>query len=374
MKSPRNPFILSGYYGRKWFCDREQELNLLREHIQNERNVVIYSWRRMGKTALIKCLLDEEKKSKIYESVYVDLLATQNLAEAIRAITKAVHHTYGKTSSGFSEALRKLFSAIGVTIRFNAQTGVPEILLNIQDEDVSERSLQAIAEFLTHRKKQVIVALDEFQQVENYQENNAEAVFRAWMQEFPEIRFIYSGSHRGMMQAMFLERNRPFYQSSQLISLEPIPESEYSRFIKKHFNEFDKVIDKSVIHQIYIWSRGQTYCIQRICNYLFSNCTEVTGEDFQRVIELLLEQDTPVFANYQKMLTNSQWNVLKAIAKEEPLYNPLQSEFIHKYRLGATSSVNTALKSLKKKELVIRDDQNGFFIHDVMLARWLQQL
>ena len=68
-----------------------------------------------------------------------------------------------------------------------------------------------------------------------------------------------------------------------------------------------------------------------------------------------------------------QWKVLQAIAKEEPLVNPLSKEFINRYHMGATSSVSTALRMLQKNELVIEED-GTYFVHDVLLARWLQSL
>ena len=45
-----------------------------------------------------------------------------------------------------------------------------------------------------------------------------------------------------------------------------------------------------------------------------------------------------------------------AVAKEEPLNNPLAKEFINNQHLGAASSVNTALKMLQRNELVIKED------------------
>jgi len=48
-------------------------------------------------------------------------------------------------------------------------------------------------------------------------------------------------------------------------------------------------------------------------------------------------------------------------------------EFIQKYALGAASSVQVALKSLQKKEIVIKEGDK-FLVHDVILARWLQTL
>jgi len=35
----KNPFLLAGYYGKDYFCNREKELAELENHFGNERNV-----------------------------------------------------------------------------------------------------------------------------------------------------------------------------------------------------------------------------------------------------------------------------------------------------------------------------------------------
>lgn len=369
---PDNPFVLSGYRGRKWFCDREKELLELEEHVTNERNVVLYAWRRMGKTALIKCFFDILKSRGEKETLYVDLLATQSLEEAIRTITRAVYDTYGKTGSGISAALSALFSAIGIHLSFNPMTGSPEISLGLNQPVVPEKSLRAIGEFLINRKKPLVIALDEFQQVSGYTDQNAEAIFRNWMQEFPQLRFIYCGSHRGMMQAMFTEKKRPFYKSAQLMDTGPIPLEEYTVFIRDHFAEAGKSIGVDMVEKIYMWCRGQTYSIQLVCNYLFGRFDRVKESGLQEVFEDILRRESAVFINYQKLLTANQWEVLQAVAKEGWVENPTGKEFVMGHGLGAASSVRQALQSLVEKELVVYDE--GYMVHDILLSRWLAQL
>lgn len=372
-KSPQNPFVLSGYYGAAWFCNREQELDKMHQHLENGRNVVLYSWRRLGKTALIKRFFDELEQNHNMETIYVDLLATQSMEEAIKAVTTAVHDKYGRSESGISAAMQRLFSSIGVSLRFNSATGIPEIFFGAQHSARPERSLNAIGTFLAGRKKNVVIALDEFQQVSAYKKVQAEALFRNWMQEIPRLRFIYSGSHRKMMSSMFTEKNRPFFQSSQLMAINPIELDEYAAFINRHFNKSGKQIEQEAIKRIYQWCRGQTYSVQRVCNYLYGFHEKVTSDLLDEVFSQIIEQDKPMFASYQKILAPTQWKVLKAVAAEEPLRNPLAKEFIHKHNLGAASSVQSALKALQKKELLIEED-GYYLIHDVILARWLQTL
>ncbi|MEK0337980.1 MAG: hypothetical protein QQN41_11160, partial [Nitrosopumilus sp.] len=207
----------------------------------------------------------------------------------------------------------------------------------------------------------------------NYSDKNGEAVFRSWMQSFPRIRFVFSGSHRNMMTSMFAKKNRPFYRSAQLLQLNPIELRDYEKFITKHFTENGKTIDPETIKAIYTWSRKQTYCVQLVCNKLYGMHDNVKPKHPEQVYDEILKQEAPVFSDYTNLLTATQWKVMLAIALEEPLENPLSKEFINKHHLGAASSVSTALKMLQNNELVIKEDQR-FYIHDVLLARWIQAL
>lgn len=370
MKKLRNPFLLAGYYSEEYFCDRKQELNELHQHFENERNVVIYSWRRIGKTALIKCFLSQLEKKKTAEVIYVDLLGTREMSDAIRSITQAVFDRFGRTGSGISFSFQKLLGSIGLELTFDPVTGAPTLGMGIRNAESHGNSLAALGEFLIRRNKQTIVVFDEFQQIVRYTEQNGEALFRSWMQSFPGIRFIFCGSHRHMMVSMFSGKNRPFYGSAQLMQLDPIDQNQYIDFISSLFSKGGKVIDPSAIQKIFSWSRMQTYCIQLVCNKLYAIYDNVVDESLEVVFHEILEQESPFFSEYLKLLTHMQWRVLKAVAREEPLHNPLSKDFIGKYDLGASSSVSTALGMLKKHELIIQE-YGAYYIHEVLLRNWL---
>ncbi len=373
MKRLRNPFLLAGFYGPEYFCDREKALATLHTHYRNERNIVLYSWRRMGKTALIKYFTSILEREKQAETLYVDLLGTRDLPSAIKQITRSVYERFGKTSSGITGAFQRLLGRIGAELKFNPYDGTPSISIEIVGFGPIERSLEEIGSFLDNRKHRVLVTLDELQKITSYRDENGEAIFRSWMQSFPAIRFIFSGSHRQMMRSMFSGKNRPFYRSTQLQELGPISLDSYSGFIRDHFEKSRKKIDYETIKQLYEWSRSQTYCIQLVCNRLFGSFNSVNPNQLQTVYSEILDQESTVFSSYTKLLTDLQYKVLMAIAKEEPLANPLSKEFIAGHDLGAASSVSSALEMLVKNELVIRDE-GKYLVHDVLLSRWLQSL
>jgi len=87
----------------------------------------------------------------------------------------------------------------------------------------------------------------------------------------------------------------------------------------------------------------------------------------------ILDQRESTYADYARMLTRHQWSLFKAIAKEEPLFNPLSKDFVHKHSLGAVSTVSTALKALEKLGLIIQEDE-AYRIHDVLIGRWMARL
>lgn len=373
MKKLQNPFLLTGYYSKDYFCDRESEIEELKDHFNNERNIVLFSWRRIGKTALLKCFLADIIKEGKTETLYVDLLGTRDMSSALKRISQAVYENYGETTSGISSAFRNLLSKTGIELSFDPVTGVPKFSIGIKGISDAEKSLHAIGTFFSKRKKKVLVILDEFQQITRYSDQDGEAVFRSWTQEFPGIRFIFSGSHRNMMISMFTEKNRSFHRSTQLMQLDPIDLKSYMEFIRSHFENNNKLYDESTVEEIYNWCRQQTYCIQLVCNRIFGSYDEMNKEILNEVFNQILDQESLVFSGYTKLLTNMQWKVLLAVSKEEPLMNPLANEFINKYQLGAASSVSTALKMLEKNELVIEDNKK-YFVHDVLLARWLQRI
>jgi len=373
MKEPKNPFVIAGYRGPEYFCNREDELDWLIDQFNNDRNVVLYSWRRLGKTALIKHFHNYLETRSMTECLFVDLLGTTNISQANRKIAEAVTDRFGSIPKGISHAVRRLLGSIGATISYDPDTGAPQLGFNLIAPQEVPASLQAVGKFLTGRKKTVTVCLDEFQQIVNYSEEPAEAIFREWAQEFPEVHFVFSGSHRHMMTSMFSEANRPFYRSAQLKGLDPLPTAVYTDFIIHYFSKAQKQITQGQIDLIFQWSRRQTYYVQVVCNKLYGKSSTLSLADIELTFDEIIEQEIPVFSSYHRLFTSLQWNLLHAVALEEKVKYILSKDFLKRHDLGAASSVNTALQSLIKKEFIIQEN-DSYTLHDTLLMRWLQQI
>ena len=59
-----------------------------------------------------------------------------------------------------------------------------------------------------------IVAIDEFQKIASFEEDNVEALLRTKIQHLKKTQFVFAGSERHLLEGIFSNPTRPFYNSS----------------------------------------------------------------------------------------------------------------------------------------------------------------
>lgn len=85
-----NPFIISGYEGEHYFCDRKQEVLRLGEEIGNGNNVALIATRRMGKSGLIQHYFSQPQVQRDYYTFFIDIYDTQSLRELVLKLSKEI--------------------------------------------------------------------------------------------------------------------------------------------------------------------------------------------------------------------------------------------------------------------------------------------
>ena len=237
MNKINNPFITSGYAGKKYFCDRTEETTLLLSNIENNLSTTLIALRRMGKTGLVKHVLSQLPKDIV--PVYLDIFPTDSLNDFSETLTTAIinviptKHKAGKKVMEFIQSLRP-------TISFDPLSGMPQVEFKNQQEK-SKENINSVLVFLENLNKKIVVVIDEFQQILNYPEKNMDAYLRTIMQQLNNVIFIFTGSHKHLMEKLFNDPSKPFYRSTQLLSLEKINQNTYKKFITKNLS---KLINK----------------------------------------------------------------------------------------------------------------------------------
>ncbi len=370
-----NPFLVSGYKGPNYFCDRKSETALLKSHIKNNKNTSLFAIRRLGKTGLIQHVFESYRSNRKLVCIYVDILGTKNLKEFTNQLATVIYNRF-PDNKGIGKKLLGVIKLLRPLISYDALSGSPELSFELGEAKQYEKTIQQLFAFLDQQNIQVIFAIDEFQQILEYPEKNTEALLRTHIQMLKNINFIFCGSNQKMMHKIFNSAKSPFYASCSAIHLDFIDRKEYETFISGIFNEYKRKISPEAVAFILEWTMCHTFYTQYFCNFLFaSNLKRIEYNDVKNCAIEILKQNESTFYQFRNLITEAQWNLLMAIAKENKLYKAHSRDFIDKYRLGTSSMITRGMDALLEKELIYYNAgvaKPYYEVYDKFLLRWMQ--
>lgn len=373
-KLQSNPFVVGTYAGSHYFCDREKETAELVQDLNNGRNVVLISQRRMGKTGLIMHTYQQKAIKNNYYIFFIDIFATSSIREFVFAFGNAILEQLKPRGRKFLDRFLRTIVSIRPAVKVDALTGEPSLEIGLGNVSSVEATLDEIFEYLNSADKPCIVAFDEFQQIRNYSEKNMEALLRTKIQHCPNARFIFAGSEAGMLADMFNGSNSPFYQSSFALHLESIPLQKYTEFVGMHFRENEKDVEDALVEKVYTGFEGITLYLQMMMNEIYLLTRKggtATADYFDVALSSLIRKQDFIYQSVFADLTERQREILRAIVSEEKIVNVTSGDFVRKYHLKSPSSVQSALKGLAAKGMVSKTSA-GYVINDRLFKYWLQ--
>jgi predicted transcriptional regulator len=170
------------------------------------------------------------------------------------------------------------------------------------------------------------------------------------------------------MSQIFNSPERPFYQSTVSMGLEPLNEEIYYDFARRFFEGKKGCISQEIFHHIYQLFDGVTRNIQLMLNRLYETEKKVCSESqIKEAIIHIVNQSSMQYEELLNLLSDNQQALMKAIAKEGSVATPQGDTFIKRYNLPSSSSVKTALDVLLDKDLIYRT-QTGYIIYDYFFA------
>ncbi len=375
MEAVHNPFITRGYIPAGYFCDRVGETQRLAKSLMNGNDVVLFSPRRMGKTGLIGHVFDREEIKSYYYTFFFDILHTTSLREFTFFLGKEVFRALQPAGRKVVDKLVVALKSLQGKITYDSVTGQPSFGLGLGDIQRPEFTLEEIFTYLDNAGKPCLVAIDEFQQISEYEDSNVEALLRGYIQKMKNCHFVFAGSKRSIMSAMFQSPTRPFYKSADPLELKAIDKGVYSDFVEKKFNEYGKSVSKATVEYVYDLFEGYTYYMQRTFNEAFASIDrgeECSMDVVRKSIDNILLMNEVQFAEQMSGLTENQKRVLAAIAKEVSVRKVNTSAFINRYQLSTASVVNAAIRKLLKED-IITVDLKEYSIPDKFLWLWVSR-
>ena len=365
-----NPFITYGYESAEYFCDRQEETKMLTSLLINGNHVALISPRRMGKTGLIRHCFEQSAIQKKYYTFLIDIYATKNLQDMVFQMGRGI---VTRLKSRGQEAIDKFLmfvTSLRTGISFDGQ-GNASWNLGVGDIKSPSFTLEEIFSYLKAADRRCIVAIDEFQAITDYPEQNIEELLRTYVQDCRNAVFVFSGSQKRMMNEMFTSAARPFYQSTSMMFLKPVQLSAYEDFAKRHFVKAHKSIADGVVKAIYERFDGTTWYVQKVLNQLFATSDHVVGNDVDRAVLQIILQNEDAYLDTLFQLTLRQRDLLVAVGREGKASQITGMNFVKGYHLSSASSVQKAAQILVEKQLLTH--QQGIYeVYDKFLAEWLR--
>ena len=374
MNKMSNPFVVTKSIPEALFCDREEETAFLVKQVVNGRNVVIMSPRRMGKTQLIYHLFEQNEIKEHYRTFYVDIYSATSLQEMCYLFGKSVFEQLKSKKQQHWEGLFQILKSLRPAFKIDQITGEPSFELGIGTITSPETTLEEIFAYLEASPIPCIVAFDEFQQIAEFGDKRVEALLRGMIQKCSNTTFLFSGSKRHSISLMFHSKARPFYQSAQMMDLNPLRKDVYTDFSTRLFCEYGKELMPEVVSAVYDEYDGTTWYMQMLMNELFAmtkageRCQQ---EAIPQALRNIIEVQDGVYRTQLSLLSVRQKGVLQAIAREGVVKSPTSAAFIKSHSLDSASSVQSALKVLLNDDTVTHYE-SGYRVSDYFFAQWLR--
>ena len=374
IKGFKNPFVVSKKIPDELFCDRKEETEFLIKQIENGRNVVLMSPRRLGKTGLIHHLFSQQQITDNYHTFFVDIYSASTLQEMCYIFGKAVFERLKSRKEKQWELFFKTIKSLRAGFKIDPITGEPSIELGIAAIENPATTLEEIFTYMEEAELPCIVAFDEFQQITEFVDKRVEATLRGLIQNCSNTTFIFSGSKQHTIEQMFHSKSRPFYQSAQMMDLRPLDKDVYCDFACRLFSQYGKRLDSGVPSAIYDEYEGTTWYMQMMMNEIFALTDKGQTCDLSilsQAKENIINVQEGAYMSQMNLLSPKQKQVLQAIAHEGAVKSVTSGAFIKKYSLDSASSVQSALKGLNEKE-IISTTESGTRVYDYFFSWWLK--
>ena len=366
---PNNPFVIKGYRGPAYFCDRKEESAKLVAAIENGRDVTLMAPRRYGKTGLIRHVFGQLGKD--YAPLYVDIFNVRDLTQFVKVFAAAVTEAFTTPVERTGKGIVNFFRGFRPTM-IPQEDGYPKFSFDIVPEQ-AEATLKETFDFIRSRKVEPVIAIDEFQQVREFPEKGVEALMRSHVQFCPNAHFVFSGSRQHLMREMFATPRGPFYQSTQLMTLPVIDREAYRAFAASFFRKAGKKFDAGAFDGLYARFDGITWYLQAVLNRVWErpeglDCEQAVDES----VDLLIAESEMTFHDLLASQTAAERRILRAIAREGVMSEVSSKKMLDKYDLPTGSTVRSAVADLAERDLLSRSDE-GYRAYDRLFGEWLKR-
>ncbi|HEX8515763.1 MAG TPA: ATP-binding protein [Bacteroidia bacterium] len=352
-----SPFIYGTTVSRHSFTNREKESEKLKSNLLNGINTMIISPRRWGKSSLVeKVIGDINRKDKRVRTVMIDLFSVSSEEEFLemfaREVLKASSTKWQEWINTGKELFKKLIP------KFSMGFEETDFSLSFDWKELKKHSNEVLdlPEAVAKKKGiRFIICLDEFQNLSSFKTYlDFEKKMRACWQRHHSVTYCMYGSKRHMMTDIFNNPAKPFYRFGDIMLLEKISTEKWVKFIIKSFSSSGKQISPEDAAKIPVLMKNHSWYVQQLSHYTWNLAGKKAGQaEITFALKELIQANSPLYQKEIENLSNTQVNLLKAVAKGETKFTGTAA--MQQYALGTPNNVG------KNKNILIGND----LIHEV---------
>jgi len=368
----QNPFAYSNYVTGESFCNRKKEVSELLGYIKGSQNVLLYSHRRYGKSSLIQqVFLQISAKNLNIGTMHVDLYGTISEKDFITRTFLCLN----QLETNLERRLKSISNALkSIKLNLSIDPATGDTSVSPSFEAVNEKIiLEELMHLLSQysKKRKLVVAFDEFQEVARYTEEGFEKRLRSLIQQHANISYVFSGSQQHLITEMFNSTTRAFYKLAESFPLHKIETRHYIPWIQDLFGKKKVQLSIALIEEIIKRVENHPMYIQ---NFLF-HLWEEPGKKFStetvdRIENAIIEKSSLEHIALWETLSINQKKTLKLILlnKGSNLFN---ADALKSVNLKTGSLVTKALSSLIKKEIITKN--GNYLIQNIVFKKWLKK-
>jgi len=370
-----NPFRYGALALDEAFTDREAELAELVADIRNGQDVVLFAPRRYGKSSLVWRVAQQLVPRRALVA-QVNLMTTPTKTRLAERLAHAIHEDVASPLIRAKERLR-VFQGLRIRpiVTVDPDDGSLSFSFDAaaapEDIDATlEHLLRLPAELAAERGRRVALVFDEFQEVMDI-DRGLPRLMRSVFEEQPEVAHVYLGSKRHTMRRLFSDENEPFWRSAKLLELGVIEPAKFARFLDERFRMSGRTIAPEAVQGLLEITGGHPYATQELAYFLWQETPRrrrATPERLALALAKVLRSEHAHFSLVWERAAGGQRQVLQALAREEGA--PLSAGYRRRHGLPAPSSVQKALATLEREELVARVE-GRMRIVEPFLREWI---
>ena len=375
----QNPFVYGEVVPAAAFVDRVAELDRLISDLASSQKIFLISPRRYGKSSLIRrALYAMTRRGALTVDVTVSSFSSYlAFLEGYSRALLAAETKWDRARTFIGEVVRSARAEVRYTPDASPMGALTVSFPTVRSErDVSRLAQEVFAlpaRLAEARKRQVIVALDEFKAINGFNGGSVEHTMRAAVQHQRSVGYVFAGSEPTLMERM-LGPKRPFYKAGPVMRLDKIPAAEFAAFIETRFTASGIKAEEGLGAAVVDLAGNLPYDVQRLAHETWDEVREAgrrraTLDDLHQALRRLLIEQQVMFESLWQRLTLGQRAVLRAVVLQDGR-ELLSADVRERHRLGGASTVQAALAALSRDDVVTRD-ADRYVVVDSLFREWV---